>query len=219
MSLSFLYKGLKNLKLDLPVELALPAALAVGMGLALAGSVWIPRVLERGGKPNVERVFLVLQVATACMVAFAHGSNDVANAIGPLAAVYGVVTEGILRAQVEVPFWILALGGTGIVLGLALYGHKVILTIGKKITEMTPSRGFCAEFAAATTILVGSRLGLPLSTTHTLVGSVIGVGLARGASALNGRTIRDILTSWALTVPFTAALTAVFYLLIVFLMA
>lgn len=162
----------------------------------------------------VEKIFGYLQIMSACLMAFAHGANDVANAIGPLSAAITVLQQGTIPLSTAVPAWALALGGFGIVVGLATWGWRVIETIGKKITELTPTRGFAAEFGAAATILLASRLGLPISTTHTLVGSVIGVGLARGIEALNLATTRDIVISWILTIPASAAMTvAVFYLL------
>ncbi|MBW1876572.1 MAG: inorganic phosphate transporter [Deltaproteobacteria bacterium] len=148
---------------------------------------------------------------TACFVAFAHGSNDVANAVGPMAAVFGA-TSGDLSAQVAVPHRILLVGAVGIVVGLATYGYKIMATIGTKITELTPSRGFAAEFGAATTIVMASKLGLPVSTTHTLVGAVIGVGFARGIGAINTRVVAGIIASWFITVPFTAILAAGLFL-------
>lgn len=162
----------------------------------------------------VEKIFGYLQILSACLMAFAHGANDVANAIGPLSAAITILTTGIISAQAAVPVWALGLGGVGIVVGLATWGWRVIETIGKKITELTPSRGFSAEFGASATILIASRLGLPISTTHTLVGSVIGVGLARGLEALDMRTTRHIVISWLVTVPAGAIITvAIFYLI------
>jgi inorganic phosphate transporter, PiT family len=163
---------------------------------------------------TVERVFGYLQIMSACFMAFAHGANDVANAIGPLAAAVSILTTGAISENSEIPAWILALGGVGIVIGLATWGWRVILTIGKKITELTPTRGFSAEFGAAATILMASRLGMPISTTHTLVGSVIGVGLARGFEALDLRTTRHIVISWAITVPAGALITICLFFLI-----
>ena len=165
---------------------------------------------------QVERIFTVLQIFTACLVAFAHGSNDVANAIGPLSAAYQAVTEHAILKTSTTPNWALFLGGAGIVIGLATWGWKVIKTVGEKITELTPSRGFCAEFAAAITILFASVLpiGLPISTTHTLVGAVLGVGLARGLNALNMRTMRDIMAGWAITIPAGAFLCMFFYFIL-----
>jgi phosphate/sulfate permease len=165
---------------------------------------------------KVERIFVFLQILTACFVAFSHGSNDVANAIGPLSSAYEAIKSGEVAMKSGVPGWALALGGVGIVLGLATWGWRVIKTVGEKITELTPSRGFCAEFAAAITILAASILpiGLPISTTHTLVGAVLGVGLARGLGALNLATMRDIVASWLITIPMGAALSIVFYYLV-----
>lgn len=164
---------------------------------------------------KVEKIFVLLQVLTACLVAFAHGSNDVANAIGPLSAAYQALQEGVVSAKSTTPSWALLLGGIGIVVGLATWGWRVIQTVGEKITELTPSRGFCAEFGAAITILVASTLpiGLPISTTHTLVGAVLGVGLARGINALNLKTMRDIVAGWAITIPAGAGLAILFYLM------
>jgi inorganic phosphate transporter, PiT family len=162
----------------------------------------------------VEKIFGYLQLMSACLMAFAHGANDVANAIGPLSAAVEVLTTGKIVSHAQIPTWALAMGGVGIVIGLATWGWRVIETIGKKITELTPTRGFAAEFGAATTVLIASRLGMPISTTHTLVGSVIGVGLARGINALDMRTTRDILISWLVTVPAGAALTVFIYFLI-----
>lgn len=165
---------------------------------------------------QVERVFRYLQTITACFVAFAHGSNDVANAVGPLAGIVSLFNGTTFNPQaigaaVPVPTWALLMGGIGIVVGLATYGYKVIETIGTKITEITPSRGFAAEFGAATTILIGSKIGLPLSTTHTVVGAIIGVGFARGVNALNFKIIVQIVKSWVYTIPFTAILTIVLF--------
>ena len=144
-------------------------------------------------------------------MAFAHGANDVANAIGPMAAVVTVTREGLTSLGGGFPLWVLCIGGLGIVIGLATWGWRVIDTIGKKITELTPSRGFSAEFGAALTILLASQLGLPISTTHTLVGAVLGVGLARGISALNMNTVRDIIISWVVTVPAGALMAIVIF--------
>jgi PiT family inorganic phosphate transporter len=157
---------------------------------------------------RVERVFAWLQIVTACFMALAHGSNDVANAIGPVAAVVNIVRFNEVVTSSQVPFWLLGFGGLGIVVGLATYGRKVIETIGKGITEITPTRGFAAEFGAAFTILVGSYFGLPLSTTQVLVGAVIGVGLARGIAGLNIAVIRRIMGSWLVTIPTTGVVSA-----------
>jgi phosphate/sulfate permease len=160
---------------------------------------------------TVERIFVYLQVLSAAFVAFAHGANDVANAVGPMAAVVTVLKTGAMSAKSAVPLWILALGGVGIVIGLSTWGWRVMLTIGKKITELTPTRGFAAEFAAATTIVLASKLGLPVSTTHTLVGGVLGVGFARGIGALNLKVVGNIVISWVITIPVGAAGAIFFY--------
>lgn len=160
---------------------------------------------------NVERIFAGLQIVSACFMAFSHGANDVANAIGPLSGALSILSTGSVETSGAVPVWILALGGAGIVLGLATWGWRVIETIGKKITELTPSRGFAAEFGAATTILLATKLGLPISTTHTLVGAVLGVGLARGLGAINLALIRDIILSWLITLPAGTGMAVVFF--------
>ncbi len=215
LCISFAYKGLKNLHLDLPLPEALLVGSVVGVLAGLAGKLLIKKITETGDQEldlrRVEKVFAMLQIMTACYVAFAHGANDVANAIGPLAAIYAIAQSGSVIMNVSVPIWMLFLGGIGIVFGLATFGYKVIQTVGQKITEITPSRGFSAEFGAATTVLICSKMGLPISTTHTLVGAVIGVGLARGISALNLGIIRSIISSWVITIPFTAILSMVCY--------
>ncbi len=160
---------------------------------------------------RTERIFVFLQILTACFIAFAHGANDVANAIGPLSAAVQTVQDGIVATEATVPLWALLVGGVGIVIGLATYGWKVMETVGKKITELTPSRGFCAMFGAATTVVIASKLALPISTTHTLVGAVLGVGLARGIGALNLAIVRDIAISWVITIPAGALLAIIFY--------
>ena len=218
LALSVLFKGLKPLKLDLGLGPSLGIAVAVGLLASIVSVPLLRRITRVAAKDKeehthrAERVFLVLQVLTACFVAFAHGSNDVANAVGPMAAVFGA-TSGDLGAQVAVPHRVLLIGAVGIVVGLATYGYKIMATIGTKITELTPSRGFAAEFGAATTIVMASKLGLPVSTTHTLVGAVIGVGFARGIGAINTRVVSGIIASWFITVPFTALLAAGLFLI------
>ena len=154
-------------------------------------------------------------LVTACAMAFAHGSNDVANAVGPVAAVVSIVSSGGELAQKSVlPVWVLLLGGGGIVMGLMMYGYRVIATVGKNITELTPSRGFSAELAAATTVVLASGTGIPISTTHTLVGAVLGVGMARGIAALDLRVVRTIFMSWIITLPAGAILSIVFFFML-----
>jgi phosphate/sulfate permease len=275
MTLVMVFKGLKNLHLDL----SLTNAMLVSCGIGLMGAVttivllrnyksdesdeeqlqarelYVTRTLQRASKHllrakdgadadtrssieaiikqtsavtdtsnkraflgssrqefrRTERIFVFLQILTACFIAFAHGANDVANAIGPLSAAVQTVQSGFVDNEATVPLWALALGGIGIVIGLATYGWRVMETVGKKITELTPSRGFCAMFGAATTVVIASKLGLPISTTHTLVGAVLGVGLARGIGALNLTIVRDIALSWVITIQAGALLAIVFY--------
>ncbi len=277
LSLVMVFKGLKNLHLDLPLPQALLMAGGVGLVAAVVShflvknieeipdeaealppswslSVGLGRadknlkkalesssadmqseledILERVGimreevkqqadsenefvtYQKVERIFIYLQILSAGFVAFAHGANDVANAIGPLAAVINIVKTGTVAMKSAVPAWVLALGGIGIVVGLATWGWRVIETVGKRITDLTPTRGFSAEFSAAITIVLASKLGIPISTTHTLVGAVLGVGLARGLEALDLRTVRDIVISWVVTIPVGAGLTIIFFYII-----
>ncbi len=211
-----LFKGLKNLKLDLDLPEAILGSVALGLVGLMVGTFFLRRVDAGDRVPGhrfdqVERVFVVLQILTACAVAFAHGSNDVANSIGPLAAVVNVIEGADIAKKAPVQPWMLAVGGLGIVLGLATWGYRVMETVGKKITELTPSRGFAAELAAATTIVLASRLGIPISTTHTLVGAVLGVGLARGIGALDLRVVGQIVGSWIATLPIAAGLAIFFY--------
>lgn len=274
LSLVMVFKGLKNLHLDLPLTQALLIAAGIGLVAAVVSrfllknvpeipdetetlppswslSIGLGRadknlkkalecssadmqpeledILERVGRmkaevkqktdsemevvsyQKVERIFVYLQILSAGFVAFAHGANDVANAIGPLAAVINIVKTGAVAMKSAVPTWVLALGGIGIIVGLATWGWRVIETVGKRITDLTPSRGFSAEFSAAVTIVLASKLGIPISTTHTLVGAVLGVGLARGLEALNLRTVRDIVISWVVTIPVGAVLTILLF--------
>lgn len=166
---------------------------------------------REAGYDYAEKIFSKLQILSACFVAFSHGANDVANAIGPLAAVVDILQTKSVSMEVAVPLWILALGGVGIAVGLATWGYKVIFTIGKKITDLTPTRGFSAEFGTAITIAIASRLGLPISTTHTLVGAVLGVGFARGIRSINLKVLKNIAASWFLTLP-ASAILAIFFM-------
>ena len=213
-------KGLKHVGLEITGMEAVYAAIIVGLAVMFLGKFLISRLeFEESNDmkfhyANVEKIFSVLMLLTACAMAFAHGSNDVANAIGPLAAVASIVETGELSQKSPLPIWILFVGGVGIVLGLAMYGRKVIETVGTKITELTPSRGFCCEVSAATTVVLASGIGLPISTTHTLVGAVLGVGVARGMSALNLGVIRSIFMSWVITLPIGAGLAIIFFFIL-----
>ena len=171
------------------------------------------------GLGGVEGAFGILMIITACSMAFAHGSNDVANAIGPLAAIVNVVqSDGLIDTTSSSPSWILFLGAFGIVFGLATLGHKVIKTVGEKITKLTPSLGFSANMATSTTVVLASYMGFPISTTHTLVGAVIGVGLVNSVKALDLKQILKIFMSWIITIPIGAIFTIVFYLILRFIL-
>ena len=215
IALMTLTKGLKHVGLDLSDMESFGLAVLAGLVVTGVGVLLMSRIKEDSGGTvhanGVERVFAILMIFTACAMAFAHGSNDVANAVGPLAAIVGVLDSGVIQAKSTVPGWVLLLGAVGIVVGLATYGYKVITTIGKHITELTPSRGFAAELAAASTVVGASGLGLPVSTTHTLVGAILGVGMARGIAALNLRVIGSIFTSWVVTLPAGAILSIVYF--------
>ncbi len=218
ISLVTLFKGLKHVGLEMSASTNYQVAILIGLVIMMIGIFFIRRIEidEEADKEfhfaNVEKVFAVLMVVTASAMAFAHGSNDVANAVGPIAAVVGVVQSGgSIVAKSVMPSWVLLLGGIGIVLGLLTYGARVMATIGQKITELTPSRGFAAELAAAATVVIASGTGLPVSTTQTLVGAVLGVGFARGIAALDMGTIRTIFMSWVVTLPAGALLSILFF--------
>ena len=224
ISMVTMLKGLKHVGLDLDLGLgskfanAIPVSALVGLLVAFFGAMLLRNIKDDQDPDNrfasVERVFAILMVFTACSMAFAHGSNDVANAVGPLAAIVSTVQSGgEIAAKSVMPWWILLIGGLGIVIGLATYGWKVITTVGRKITELTPSRGFAAELGAAATVVTASATGLPISTTHTLVGAVLGVGFARGIAALNLRVIGNIFMSWVITLPAGAGLAILFFFL------
>jgi PiT family inorganic phosphate transporter len=221
IALVTLLKGLKHVGLELSLAQSyalavLAGAAAMTIGIALVRRIRMQADADRDFHyANVERVFAILMVFTACAMAFAHGSNDVANAIGPVAAVVGVVQSGGEVVQKSaLPVWVLVVGAMGIVAGLATYGFKVMAVVGERITELTPSRGFAATLAAATTVVVASGTGLPISTTHTLVGAVLGVGIARGIAAINMRVAQNIFMSWIVTLPAGAILSMVFFFLL-----
>ena len=221
MSLVTIKKGLKHIGINMGATEGYLLSIAIAILIAIIGKIVIQRLKydPKADKEmqfnNVEKVFGVLMILTAACMAFAHGSNDVANAIGPLAAVVGIVeNNGEIVKKTALVWWILPLGGIGIVIGLATLGKKVMKTIGEGITHLTPSRGFAAELAAASTVVIASGTGMPISTTQTLVGAVLGVGMARGIAALNLGVIRNIVVSWVITLPVGAFLAIIiFYIL------
>ena len=218
ISLVTMFKGLKHLKLELSVFQSFIGAVIFGVIVAIIGWLMMRKIeVDKDADrdyhfASVEKIFVPMMIFTACAMAFAHGSNDVANGIGPLAAVASIIKSGGEVAQkATLPLWILIMGGTGIVIGLATMGYKVMQTIGTRITQLTPSRGFCATLAAAATVVLASRTGLPVSTTHIAVGAVIGVGLARGVGAIDLRVIGGIVVSWVVTLPVGGILAALFF--------
>lgn len=221
MSLVTILKGLSHVGIHITGAEAYMLAGTIAVVVGILGKIAISR-LQMSDKndrqtqfKNVEKVFAILMVLTACCMAFAHGSNDVANAIGPLAAVVAVVNSGgEIASKSPLVWWILPLGAVGIVLGLAIFGQRVMQTIGKNITHLTPSRGFAAELAAASTVVIASGTGLPISTTQTLVGAVLGVGMARGIAAINIGVVRNIVVSWVVTLPAGAGLSIIFFFMI-----
>jgi len=221
MSLVTVQKGLVHVGLDISTATGFYIAITIGVTVAVVGKVAISRLKidpeadREMHFNNVEKIFGILMITTACCMAFAHGSNDVANAIGPVAAVVSVVTSGgEIASKATLAPWVLPLGAVGIVIGLATLGARVIKTIGTAITHLTPSRGFAAELSAASTVVIASGAGLPISTTQTLVGAVLGVGLARGIAALNLGVVRNIFISWVITLPVGAGLAVIFFYLL-----
>lgn len=221
VALVTLLKGLRHV--DVHIGFWESHALAVVIGLVSTGigAVRIFRIRFESSAnrafhfTSVEQVFAVLMVFTACAMAFAHGSNDVANAVGPVAAIVGIVSSGgNVMQESELPGWVLLVGAVGIVAGLAMYGKRVMETVGSRITDLTPSHGFSATLGAAGTVVAASGTGLPISTTHTLVGAVLGVGLARGISAINLRVVSSIFASWLVTLPAGAGLAVVYFYLL-----
>mgnify|MGYP000992826847 CR=1 FL=1 len=220
LALVTLMKGLKHVGLDLSTGESVAVAAFSCLLTMTIGVIAIKRIKINPNEDvdfrftNVEKIFGILMVFTACGMAFAHGSNDVANAVGPVAAIVSIVKTGAVAQKSALATWILLLGAIGIVLGLATYGWRVIRTVGRNITELTPSRGFAAELAAASTVVIASGTGIPISTTHTLVGAVLGVGIARGIGALNLRVVRNIMLSWIITLPAGGILAIIFFFLL-----
>ena len=219
VALVTLTKGLKHVGLHLSTMEGNILAVVVGILLAIIGRIMMGRVKIDTKKDNkdfrfasVEKLFIPMMIFTGAAMAFAHGSNDVANGIGPMAAVINLINSGgIVAAKSPVAPWMLLIGGIGIVVGLATYGYKVMQTIGTKITELTPTRGYAATLAGASVVVLASGLGLPVSTTHIAVGAVMGVGIARGIGAIDLKVIGGIVLSWFVTVPAGAILAAIFY--------
>ena len=218
--LATIYKGLKNLHLDLGGPKALAVSILGGSIASLISVFFVRRSCNcdvdlsyEEQLDRVEKHFAILVIITSCTVAFAHGANDVANAIGPLAAVVEIVRNNSIPGKVPVNVWFLVLGGAGIAAGLSMFGYRVMRLVGTKVTEITPSRGVAASLSGMTTVLACSKMGLPVSTTHTLVGAIIGVGLARGITAIDRKVVGSIFTSWFATVPMAAAVTILIYLI------
>ena len=217
--LSFLFKTPLGKKLAISGLLALVVAGVLAICFGFVGYLLLKRFVKPGGANNSEeRIFRRIQIGTSCYVALAQGANDVANAIGPLAVIYFLVKTGSVGAKVPVPIFLLFFGGIGIACGIGMAGHRVMDTIGRKITTLTNSRGFSVDFAAATTVLVASKLGLPVSTTHAAVGGVLGVGMARGLEAVNFRIIFEIILYWILTVPAAAITSIIIFKVLEFLL-
>ena len=218
ISLVTLFKGLKHLDIDLSVSQSFIFSGILALILTIISYFLINKIDAPSGESvreqfkQVEKIFGILMIFSASAMAFAHGSNDVANGIGPMAAVISIVDSGGEVAQKsDLPIWILLVGGLGIVIGLSTLGYRVMLTIGTKITELVPTRGFSAELAAAATVVIASRTGIPVSTTQIAVGAVMGVGLARGIGALDLRVIGGIMMSWVITLPVGAILSIFFF--------
>jgi len=230
--LVLLFKGLKNLNINPSFYEALAIGSVISLIIALIArkliiNFIVKKVNDRDnieksegyGKQYiiVEKVFMFFQPVTACLMAFSHGANDVANATGPVSSIINSFYLKAIPKNLEVYSWILIIGAAGIVIGLITYGYKVVKTIGNKITEITPTRGFSAELAASLTLLMGSKLCLPISTTHTIVGAIIGIGFTRGIPALNTTVLKSILSSWFITLPFTAVLSFLSFILLNYL--
>ena len=209
--LSFLFKTPLGRTLSIDTWTALLVALVIGGLVGYAGKGLLRRFTRPDDDGDTEQVFRKIQIGTSCYVALAQGANDVANAIGPLAVIYFLVKSGNVGAKVPVPAWLLLFGGVGIACGIGMAGHRVMETIGTKITTLTNTRGFAVDFAAASTVLLASKMGLPVSTTHAAVGGVIGVGLAGGIEAVNFGVVFQIMLYWVLTVPAAAVTSMIIF--------
>jgi len=216
--LSFLFKTPLGKTLALGGGAAVLTALLLSVMLGFLGKWILVRIVKDQFENGVEEIFRRIQIGTSCYVALAQGANDVANAIGPLALIYFLVKTGNVAPQVPVPFFLLLFGGIGIACGIAMAGHRVMDTLGNKITTLTNTRGFSVDFAAATTVLVASKMGLPVSTTHAAVGGVLGVGLAHGFEAVNFSIVFQIMLYWVLTVPAAAVTSMIIFKILEFIL-
>ena len=207
-------KGLKNILKQQDINLTFDDSLLISMLVAAIFTIFFYQFSKSRLKnlaSDTEAQFAYLMIFTSCAVAFAHGSNDVANAVGPLAAIYQATNQILGQPyELETPLWILFLGAIGIVIGLATLGYRVMKTIGEKIVKLTPTKGFSAQLAAALTVVIASQLDMPVSTTHTLVGAVIGIGLVEGIQSVNFKSVGTIVSSWIITLPVGALLSIAF---------
>ena len=214
--LSFLFKTPLGKNLSIKVPDALMIAFIIAFFFGFAGMKVLKRFVKESNSQGAEEIFRFIQIGTACYVSLAQGANDVANAIGPLAVIYFLVKTGSVGATVPVPVFLLIFGGIGIACGISMAGHRVMDTMGKKITALSNTRGFAVNFATATTVLVASKMGLPVSTTHAAVGGVMGIGLARGVEAINLSIVYKIMLYWILTVPAAAVTSMIIFKILQF---
>jgi PiT family inorganic phosphate transporter len=214
--LSFLFKTPLGKNLCMKGEDALIMALSMAFLFGFTGMILLKRTVRKSDLEGAEEIFRFIQIGTACYVALAQGANDVANAIGPLAVIYLLVKTGVIGATVPVPVFLLIFGGIGIAFGISMAGHRVMETMGEKITALSNTRGFSVNFATATTVLLASKMGLPVSTTHAAVGGVLGIGLARGVEAVNFSIVFKIMLYWVLTVPAAAVTSMIIFKILQF---
>jgi PiT family inorganic phosphate transporter len=216
ISLSLLMKTPLGKSLNITILDALLLSGVISIFVAIIGMMLLRKIddTKKEDYITVEGIFRKLQIVTSCYVAFSHGANDVANAIGPVAGIIPLATNGEMNPSVSIPTWLLALGGFGIAVGCMTWGRRVMRTVGERITNLTNTRGFSVDFGAATTVLIASKLGMPISTSHTVVGAVIGVGLARGLEAVDLSIIRKIVISWILTLPIAAGTSITIFLIL-----
>ncbi len=219
VSLSIFLETTFGAKLGYRISMAVFLSLVVSIVVAAITYLWIVKIVaHRKIKEPAEEVFRRLQIFTACYVAFAHGANDVANAVGPLAGIYLIYKTGTVAATAPVPMFMLIIGGAFIALGVLTWGYKVIETVGSKITHLNNTRGYSVDFGTATAVLLASKLGLPVSTTHAAVGAVIGVGLAGGVSAVDFRVVGRIIFYWLITIPLSAIPAMIIFKLLKFIL-